>query len=88
MVVYGVFPRRGPQAGGYELNVYGANFHKGTPEVYLGPRRCIVLSVIGTGRILCKVLGGTGTVDVSVRIEKEKVIFPRGYRYISGLPDV
>lgn len=84
MKVYGVFPRRGGQAGGYEINIYGVNFQKGTPSVYLGTRRCLVVSVIGSGRIVCKVLGGIGTANVVVRIGKEVSTFSGGFRFISG----
>jgi hypothetical protein len=34
VVVYGVLPRRGSQVGGYNLSIYGVNFHKGNPSVF------------------------------------------------------
>jgi IPT/TIG domain len=86
VLIYGVFPRRGGQAGGYILSIYGFNFQKGSVFVKVGKRKCPIISV-KPKRITCRVYGGKGTVDVFVKVGKEKVTLDRGFRYISGLPD-
>jgi IPT/TIG domain len=85
VLVYGVFPRRGGDAGGYILSIYGFNFQKGTAFVMIGSRKCPILSV-KPKRITCRVYGGKGKVDVFVKIGTQKVYFEKGFRYITGLP--
>jgi IPT/TIG domain len=85
LTVYGVFPRRGSVAGGYNLYIHGINFEKGTPSVTVGGKSCPVQSNISR-RIVCVIKGGTGNVDVVVKIGKESSTFARGFRYITGLP--
>lgn len=85
LLVFGVFPRRGGEAGGYILSIYGKNFQKGTPLVQVGERKCPLISV-KPKRIMCRVYGGIGKVDVRVIIEKERVTLTEGFRYIRGRP--
>jgi len=90
LIVYSVFPERGGKAGGNSLHIYGRNFGKGTPTVKVGGSACpVVISKTGTkyDRIECTMPGGSGTVDITVTIGNEVTIFPKGYRYISGVPD-
>jgi IPT/TIG domain len=84
-IVYGVFPRRGGRAGGYNLTIYGLNFQKGTPTVMVGNKNCVV-QMVSPNRIICSVQGGVGTVDIVVKIGSESSIFTRGFRYITGVP--
>ena len=85
LLIFSVFPRRGGEAGGYILSIYGKNFQKGTPLVQVGERKCPILSV-KPKRITCRVYGGKGKVDVRVSIGKEKVLLTQGFRYIRGRP--
>lgn len=83
LLVFGVFPRRGGEAGGYILSIYGKNFQKGTPLVQVGDRKCPLISVKAK-RITCRVYGGKGKADIRVVIGKEKVTLTEGFRYIRG----
>ena len=86
MLVHGVFPRRGPVAGGSNLSVYGVNLNKSAnPTVTVGGDDCPVVSV-GATKIVCRLPPGTGTVNVKVTTTTETSVFQRGYRYITGLP--
>ena len=85
LLVFGVYPRRGGEAGGYILSIYGKNFQKGTPLVQVGDRKCPVLTV-KPKRITCRVYGGKGNVDVRVTIGKERALLTQGFRYIKGRP--
>ena len=82
---FGVFPRRGSDAGGYILSIYGKNFNKGTPSVTVGTLKCPIIS-IQPKQIKCRVSGGKGNVDVQVVIRSEKVTLTDGFRYIKGRP--
>jgi IPT/TIG domain len=85
VVVYGVLPRRGSQAGGYNLSIYGVNFHKGNPSVLVGSQTCTVQSVSAT-MIVCNIPGGQGTVDIVVKVLSETSTFRRVFCYITGIP--
>lgn len=84
LLVFGVFPRRGGEDGGYILSIYGKNFQRGTPLVQVGERKCPLISV-KPKRITCRVYGGKGIVDVRVIIGKDKVFLTQGFRYIRGM---
>jgi len=88
LVVKGVFPRRGPVAGGSTLKIYGINFDPATTtSVTVGGSSCPVVSVVSSNKIVCTLPGGSGTVDVVVSTASESSTFERGYRYITGLPE-
>jgi glucose/arabinose dehydrogenase len=80
------FPRRGPNAGGNRLTVYGVNFNVNSPTVTVtvGGVDCPVTSVSAT-RIDCTLPGGSGTVDIVVNNGPFSSTFQKGYRYISGI---
>ena len=83
--VKSIFPRRGGQAGGTKLTIYGINLGNNTSTtVTVGQRSCPV-SLATTTSIECIVPGGvSGTVDVLVNGTAGSYTFQRGYRYISG----
>jgi IPT/TIG domain/Glucose / Sorbosone dehydrogenase len=87
IVVKGVWPRRGGQAGGSNLHVYGVNLDKGgkTPTVTVGGKNCPVTQVHAY-RVMCTLAGGFGTVDVVLTQAGETSTFQNGYRYITGMP--
>ena len=80
--VNSVFPRRGGNAGGTKLSVYGVNFNANS-TVKVGGTKCPVLSTTAA-RITCTLPGGSGTVDIIVTGSAGTYTFKRGYRYISG----
>jgi hypothetical protein len=82
--VKSVFPRRGSQAGGTKLFVFGVNFSAGA-TVSVGGILCPIISITGT-KIQCTTQGGSGTVDVVVALAGETYIYEKGFRYITGLP--
>jgi IPT/TIG domain/Glucose / Sorbosone dehydrogenase len=86
MQVKSVFPRRGGQAGGNTLTIFGVNFGA-SPTVTVGGGPCTVISAIAT-KIECTVPGSTGTVDVVVTAGGQTYTFQKGYRYVTGLPAV
>jgi IPT/TIG domain len=83
--VVSVFPRRGPNAGGTNLNIYGVNLNSGTSlTVTVGGSNCPV-QTITSGKIICTLPGGAnGNVDVAVSSSAGSYIYQKGYRYISG----
>jgi len=87
LVVKGCFPRRGGVAGGSNLNIYGVNFDSSSGlSVTVGGSSCPILSIAAT-KIVCKLPGGSGTVDVVVSSSSgESSTFERGYRFITGQP--
>jgi len=86
--VNAVFPRRGPSAGGSTLTIYGNNFtstKKGrTPKVSVGSSNCQVKS-FSANEIKCTLPGGSGTVDITVEVDKKPYTFRKGYRFITGV---
>jgi IPT/TIG domain/Glucose / Sorbosone dehydrogenase len=87
LTIYSVFPRRGGQAGGNELNIYGENLNvNGTPKVTVDGRDCGV-KFASEQKIICITPGGNGTVDVVVSLNQStKSTYTAGYRYIKGVP--
>lgn len=83
--VKSVFPRRGGQAGGARLTIYGTNLGNNTSTVVkIGRQSCPIVFATAT-LIECTVPGGAiGTVDISVNGSAGSYVFQRGYRYISG----
>jgi len=84
LVVKSVYPRRGGQAGGTTISIYGENFDNATPSVAVGGSPCPVLTV-GAKKITCTLPGGSGTADILVTSGNETGTFSSGYRYISGV---
>jgi len=80
--VYSVFPRRGGQAGGFTLSIYGTNFDPNV-TVTVGGSDCPVTST-SPAKIQCTIPGGTGTVDIVVTGAAESSTFAKGFRFISG----
>ena len=80
--VNAVFPRRGGLAGGNSLSIYGFNLNK-NPVVTVGGSSCPVQTASAT-KIVCKLPGGSGTVDIVLTAGKATYTFKRGYRYIAG----
>ena len=80
-----VFPRRGAEAGGSTLTVYGRNLQQsGTAtSVMVGASPCPVISV-SPNSVKCTLPGGSGTVDVQVTVGTESYTFVKGYRFITG----
>jgi Malectin domain/IPT/TIG domain len=86
LVVKSVFPRRGGQAGGNVLSIFGEKFDSGgTPAVSVGRRACPVLSFTAS-KITCTLPGGSGTADIVVTTGSNEATFAAGYRYITGSP--
>ena len=83
--VKSIFPRRGGQAGGTILTIYGINLGSNiSTKVTVGRQSCPVLSATSTV-IECVVPpGGLGTADIVVNGIAGSYTFQRGYRYISG----
>ena len=83
--VNAVFPRRGGQAGGGTLTVYGANLTKNgpSPTVTVGGFSCPV-TLATSNKIQCTLPGGSGTVDVVVSSGADSYTFLDGYRFITG----
>lgn len=83
--IKGVFPRRGPQAGGSMLSIYGENLLKfGTPAVAVGGKPCPLVGQVSESKIRCRLPGGSGKVDIIVSAGAESAPFLSGYRYIRG----
>jgi hypothetical protein len=87
LVVKSVFPRRGTEGGGNILSVYGVNMDNGNGQlsVTVGGNFCLVSSV-GPTKIECTLVGGSGTVDVTVTTDTESSTMKGAYRYITGMP--
>jgi IPT/TIG domain/Glucose / Sorbosone dehydrogenase len=89
--VKSVFPRRGGEAGGNKLDIYGTHFDLGgvdntTLSVMLGGSACLVTSMTPT-KIVCIIPGGEkGTVNLTVTNGNYSSSFNRAYRYITGIP--
>jgi IPT/TIG domain/Glucose / Sorbosone dehydrogenase len=83
LIVKTCFPRRGRNGGGNTLYIYGVNFEQ-TATVQVGGKDCPV-TFVSSKRIDCILPGGSGTVDIIVKIGTVTSIFERGYRYISGV---
>lgn len=83
--VKAVFPRRGGQAGGNKLTIYGVNLGSGTSTtVTIGVQNCPITSATATA-IECTMPGAAiGTVDIAVQGVAGSYTFQRGYRYIAG----
>ena len=85
--VNAVWPRRGPQAGGSTLTVYGRNLKQTgkTTTVKVGNSNCPLTSSTAT-EIKCTLPGGTpGSTDVVVTVGTESYTFSKGYRFITGV---
>jgi glucose/arabinose dehydrogenase len=91
MVVTTVFPRRGPNAGGYPVSIFGMNFGSTMDAtsliVTIGKVRCMDVILVSSIRIDClRIPGGFGTVDITITNSTgASSTFEQGYRYISGL---
>lgn len=86
MVIKSIFPRRGSQAGGTTLTIFGENFLGTASSVaYVGGFLCPVLTA-SDSKITCTLPGGSGTADVFVTNGSEAATFTAAYRYITGLP--
>ena len=83
--VKAVFPRRGGQAGGTKLTLYGINLGSNTSTtVTVGRQSCPIIFTTPT-TLECIVPGGSiGTVDITVNGIAGTYTFQRGYRYIAG----
>lgn len=83
--VKSIFPRRGGQAGGTKLTIYGINLGSNTSTtVSVGGQRCPIIFAT-TAMIECILPGGViGIVDILVKGIAGSYTFRRGYRYISG----
>jgi glucose/arabinose dehydrogenase len=81
--VNAVFPRRGGNAGGYLLAVYGVNF-SADATVTIGGTACAIQTKTNS-KITCTVPGGQGTVDVIVSGTSGSYTFKRAFRYITGI---
>lgn len=83
--VKSVFPRRGPNAGGSLLRIYGENLIEfGTPTVTVGDKNCEVVGSNTNSKITCRLPSGSGKADVVVSAGAETVAFVDGYRFIRG----
>jgi hypothetical protein len=80
-----VFPRRGPEAGGSLLRIYGENLIEfGTPSVTVGGNSCELVESNTNSRIACRLPIGSGKADVIVSSGAQTVAFIDGYRFIRG----
>jgi len=79
------FPRRGGEAGGSTLTIYGVNLTKnGMPSVTVGGSVCTV-SDASSNSIKCKLPGrSAGPVDVVVMSGSDTYVFQNGYRFVKG----
>jgi hypothetical protein len=86
LVVKSVFPRRGPQAGGSRLRIYGVNMDSfGTPTVSVGGVDCPLDGPLSSKKITCILPPGSGAADIVVTAsDGQTSTFERGYRYITG----
>jgi hypothetical protein len=84
-----VFPSRGSNAGGSILYIYGVNLNSGANfKVRVGGSDCIVQTLTAS-MATCILPGGpNGRVDVTVSSDSGWYIFKKGYRYISGFPNL
>lgn len=80
--VNAVYPRRGGNAGGYLLSVYGVNF-SANAAVIIGGNSCSI-QTITSSMITCTAPGGQGVVDIVVTGTAGTYTFKRGFRYITG----
>jgi hypothetical protein len=83
--VKAVFPRRGGQAGGNKLTIYGTNLGTSpSTTVTIGRSNCPIITSTSAA-VECIVPGGPiGTMNITVKGLAGSYIFERGYRYISG----
>lgn len=89
LVVKSVFPRRGLQAGGTRLHIYGKHLNEfGTPTVRVGGLDCPLNGPITNRKLTCILPSGNGAADIVVTANNGQTsTFERGYRYITaGLP--
>ena len=86
LTIKSAFPRRGRNAGGNVLSIYGINFLKSgkKPTITVGGVDCPRISAT-QNRIDCTLPGGRNLVDIVVTNGLERSTFEKGYRYISGL---
>lgn len=84
-----IFPRRGGEAGGGPLHIYGENFPSSPrPLVFVGSNLCSDSVRISSNEIKCVIPGGPhgSTVDVSATFGMGvQTTFAMGYRYIKGV---
>lgn len=87
VTILSVFPRRGGNAGGSKLVIYGRNLNKNCspPTVQVGGSDCNITAV-SAAKLECSLPGGSGTVDVTVTVRSEASTLTGAYRYISGIP--
>ena len=80
-----VFPRRGAEAGGTTLTIYGNNLQQSgqTTIVTVGGSSCPVITV-SPNKVKCTLPGGSGTADVQVTVGTDSYTFGKGYRFITG----
>jgi IPT/TIG domain len=83
--VKAVFPRRGGQAGGNKLTIYGNNLGTSASTMVTVGRSNCPITASTTIAIECILPGGpTGSVNVTVSGLAGSYTFERGYRYIPG----
>lgn len=91
MNILSVFPRRGGEAGGSVLHIYGANFPTSqSPVVAVGGKRCRSAKRVSDKEVTCILPGGSRgtTVDVTVRFgDTIESTLTKGYRYVRGFED-
>lgn len=92
--VHAVFPRRGPAAGGYLLNVFGVNLDSAITVEIVDPGKgaveCPVVSILSSRKLTCTMPPGDRGTTVNIRVTStptkgETYQFLRGFRYITGL---
>ena len=87
-----IFPRRGSQAGGSILSVYGQKLlgdgASSTVAVSVGGKPCVPVLTVTATMVQCMIPGGTPGIaaDILVTNSNGAAIFRAGYRYITGLP--
>jgi hypothetical protein len=92
LIVTSVYPRRGSNAGGNRLSIFGKNLVSdqgnrmiSPPSVVIGNLPCSNVVVVNSQRIDClSIPGGYGAVDITVSKAGVFSTFENGYRYISG----
>ena len=80
-----VWPRRGPEAGGSTLTIYGKNLQQAgaSTTVTVGSSNCPVLSSTGS-KVQCTLPGGSGRLDITIAVGTSTYTFVKGYRFITG----
>lgn len=92
LLVYGVFPRRGPIPTMPRLTVYvSTSASLKYAQVMVGPYTCPIIETVGNSAIVCGPIVSTsetpGTVDVEVTLANgDSQTFERGFRFITGRP--